>query len=265
MFDFKALTADGTLYNFHSHTQFCDGRAGMKDFAEAAVRAGFTHYGFTPHSPVPIESDCNMAEADVLPYMMEVERLRTLFPATRFYCGMEVDYLGSQWGPAHPYFAAQGLDYMIGSVHFIPTQEGRYVDIDGSPGRFRKNLDSCFHGDLEYVVRTFYAQSVDMVRAGCFDMIGHFDKVGMNASTIDVDIELKPWYTTLVEDLIEEISKSGVTVEINTKAYDRHGRIFPSERYLPLLRELDVPVVVNSDAHYPDLINAGRAYGLSLL
>lgn len=54
MIDFTELTEKSGLYNFHSHTQFCDGRFPMADFVVAAVDGGFTHYGFSPHSPVPI-------------------------------------------------------------------------------------------------------------------------------------------------------------------------------------------------------------------
>ncbi len=54
--DFIATIGDSSLYNFHSHTEFCDGRAQMEAFAREAVRCGFTHYGFTPHSPIPIQS-----------------------------------------------------------------------------------------------------------------------------------------------------------------------------------------------------------------
>ena len=48
MIDFKGITQRTQLYNFHSHTQFCDGRAAMHDFVVAAIEQGFTDYGFRP-------------------------------------------------------------------------------------------------------------------------------------------------------------------------------------------------------------------------
>lgn len=265
MFHFLSLTKASSLYNFHSHTQFCDGRASMEDFARAATAAGFRHYGFTPHSPLPIQSPCNMDMDAVPEFLDEVQRLRREYPSLHFYAGMEVDYLGPEWGPTHEYFRGLPLDYRIGSVHFVPTQEGEPVDVDGSPERFAVNLRQRFHGDLEYVVRTFYRQSLDMVRAGGFDMIGHFDKIGLNASSVQPDIEQQPWYQDLVDELVEEIRRSGVTVEINTKAYAKWGRFFPEASRIAQLKALGVPIVVNSDAHYPDLINAGRDEALRLL
>ena len=34
------------LTNYHSHTLYCDGRAGMEDFIRFAISRGFTSYGF---------------------------------------------------------------------------------------------------------------------------------------------------------------------------------------------------------------------------
>ena len=67
---------DSRLYNLHSHTQYCDGKATMEEFAQAACNAGFTHYGYSPHSPICLTSDCNMSETDVPAFLNEVERIK---------------------------------------------------------------------------------------------------------------------------------------------------------------------------------------------
>jgi histidinol-phosphatase (PHP family) len=265
MLDFNALLCNETLYNFHSHTQFCDGRADMRAFAEAAVAAGFKHYGFSPHSPIPVRSSCNMSRDNVDAYLAEVEYIKAHYPGTRFYASMEIDYLNDDWGPAIDYFQNMPLDYRIGSVHFIPNKRGEYVDIDGRYESFAVKMEHDFDNDLRYVVETFYAQSIAMVTAGGFDILGHFDKIGQNANYHCDGVELTPWYEECVQALIAEIEKSGVTIEINTKALAQHKRLFPNERYLAQLLKARVPMVVNSDAHYPNLINAGRPYALSLL
>jgi histidinol-phosphatase (PHP family) len=41
--------------------------------------------------------------------------------------------------------------------------------------------------------------------------------------------------------------------------------MFPDERLLPRLIDAGVPIVVNSDAHYPDKVNASRDIGLAIL
>lgn len=275
--DFIRELNDSTLYTFHSHTEFCDGRAQMEAFARRAVADGFTHYGFTPHSPIPIESPCNMRRADVPRYLDEVERIRRDHgDRCRFYAGMEIDYLEGVWGPADPYFTTLPLDYAIGSVHFIHAQGGEWVDIDGRFEAFRRKMEEHFHNDIRYVVETFYATSHHMLDEGHFDILGHYDKIGLNASLYRPGIEDEQWYRSLADGLTDHVialagrtaptSERPLTVEINTKAYAEHsGRIFPARRHVAALREAGVPIIVNSDAHVPALINASREVGLNLL
>ncbi len=253
-------------YNLHSHTQFCDGHAPMSDMVEGALAAGLTHYGFSPHSPLPIASPCNMSEADVAPFLAEVDRLQALHAGRiRLYKAMEVDYLGPQWGPASPAVQAYGLDYVIGSVHFVPSQDGRYVDTDGPAERFAGYVAGEFHGDLRYVVDTFFSQTLAMIEAGGLDIVGHFDKIGLNASFVQPGIEDEPWYGRHIARVVDAIAASGLTAEINTKAYARRGRFFPATRWWEQLLRAGVPVVVNSDAHDPALTDASRAEAFTLL
>lgn len=263
--DFLALIGNDRKYNFHSHTQYCDGRAAMEAFAAAAVAAGFTHYGFSPHSPIPYDSPCNMHRDKVPEYIAEVRRLQELYKGRiHFYASMEIDYMGPEWGPAEPYFQDLPLDYRIGSVHFIPSDSGP-VDIDGRYESFREKMARYFCNDIRHVVREFYRQSSAMLDAGGFDIIGHFDKIGHNAGHFKDGIEDEAWYRTLVNDLIDQIIECGVTVELNTKAWKEHRRMFPGQRYLARLVEAGVPVVVNSDAHVPALIDASRNEAFAML
>ncbi len=254
----------------------------MEAFARMAVECGFTHYGFTPHSPLRFHSPCNMLAANVPRFLAEVERVRRDYgDRCRFYAGMEIDYIDDSWGPATPYFRQLPLDYRVGSVHFIPTKEGRFVDIDGSPERFCRNMAEVFGSDIRYVVETFYRQSRRMVLAGGFDFIGHFDKVGLNASAWQPGIEEEGWYRSLVDELVDMIIERRLAIEVNTKIYaktasadavghpagapDGTGRFFPATRHLRRLKAAGIPILVNSDAHVPALIDASRSAAFTLL
>lgn len=266
LFDFRSTVGDSRLYTFHSHTEFCDGRAQMEAFARAAFAAGFTHYGFTPHSPVPIVSSCNMTKGHVADYTCEFERIKAEHgQQVKFYRGMEIDYLGSDWNPSIQYFVDLDLDFSIGSVHFIPTRKGEQVDIDGRYENFRRKMHEYFDDDIRYVVETFYAKSMEMLSHGGFDIIGHYDKIGHNAAHYREGIEEERWYVDLRDTLTDEIIKSGVTVEINTKALAEHHRFFPNQAVWSKLVANNVPIIINSDAHVPALINAGRPEAFSIL
>lgn len=232
----------------------------MDEFAAAAADAGMLHYGFSPHSPVPIESPCNMAAADVSGFLSTVSRLNEKYCGKiRFYAAMEIDYLGEKWGASSAYFRNLPLDYRISSVHFIPAlTTGEEIDVDGSPERFIKLLVEYFDNDLRYVVDTFYDRTRDMILAGGFDIIGHFDKIGLNASAAMPGIEDEPWYNRRVDEIIELLATKDIFVEINTKAFAQRNRFFPHERYWKRLADRGLRFVVNSDAHYTHLIDASR-------
>ena len=267
MLDFQLLIKDNPLYTFHSHTQYCDGRATMREMAEAAVAAGFTHYGFSPHSPVPFETPCNMSIEAVPEYFAEYRAIAAdpALASCRFYAGMEVDYLGNSWGPANEYFRSIPLDYIIGSVHFIPSPSGEMVDIDGHFDNFSHRMVKYVRNDIEYVVDRFYAQSEAMIEEGGFDILGHFDKIGQNASYYKPGIEQSDFYKAYIDRMIDLIISHDLTIELNTKARIEHGRFFPGEDALRRLRAAGVRILVNSDAHRPECINASRDEALKLL
>ena len=267
MIDFRAITRLSTQYNFHAHTPFCDGHAPMEEFILEAVKCNFTHFGFSPHSPFPFDSTCNMIRDDVNRYLDEIERLKQIYGSQLcIYTSMEIDYT-DEFGPVDEYFDTLPLDYRIGSIHFIPSfvDESEYVDIDGRPERFIERMKLFFNQDIEAVIRSFYAQSLKMVERGGFDVIGHFDKIGFNAEAFAPGITLHEWYDKLVRELFDAIMDHGYVIEINTKAWEQRRRFYPDLKYFSWLKKYDCNVIINSDAHYPALINSGRIEAMRLL
>lgn len=253
-------------YNLHSHTQFCDGRHPMEQIVKSAIDAGMEILGFSPHSPVPIESPCNMLQADVPAYLAEIERLRALYgDRITLLASMEIDWLGPQWGPSSPYFDTLPLDYRIGSIHFIKGADGTLIDIDGSSERFMRNMPAHFDNDIMYVVNTFFDATEAMIEAGGLDIIGHFDKVLLNATAHTPAIATSEVYRRRIDRIIDCIAGAGIIAEINTKARDTRGMFFPEQSLWPRLRKAGIPLAVNSDVHYSNLINAGRDEALDIL
>lgn len=266
MVNLAEIISSTDRYNFHSHTQWCDGRAPIDVMAQAAIDAGMKHWGFSPHSPIPVFSTCNMAADDAAPYIAEVERLRQLHADDiTLYTSMEIDYLGPEWGPSHDYFSTLPLDYRMGSVHFVPSPRDGMVDIDGRPAHFAEKMEQNFDRDIRGVVEKFYTQSCRMVEAGGFDIIGHFDKIAYNASCYSPGITDESWYQSLVDNLIDLIVDAGLVVEFNTKALAVDGPIFPDPRHWERLVRSGAVIAVNSDAHFPDKVDAGRPETLALL
>ena len=65
--------------NYHSHCDFCDGKAPMEEYIKAAIGAGFSAYGVSSHAPLPFVMNYTMRRVDVPAYLEEVKRLRDLY------------------------------------------------------------------------------------------------------------------------------------------------------------------------------------------
>lgn len=253
-------------YNFHSHSEFCDGRAPISEIVKAACIEGFEVWGVTPHSPINVDSPCNMMREDIPKYLAVMDSLKESYDGKiQLLTSLEIDYMSRDFGPHIDYFQNLPLDYRLGSVHFVPNQERVHFDCDGSVERFSRYLQDAFHGDLRYVVEKYFEQVLTMIESGGFDMLGHFDKIIGNASAIDPEIEHSRWYEALVDDVVAGAKSNSLVVEINTKAIIDRKRFFPATIWWEKLINAGLPLAVNSDCHYPDRTNLGRPEALEIL
>lgn len=256
------------LTNYHSHTSFCDGKAPMEAFIAEAVRQGFTSYGVSSHAPLPFRTRWTIDDREQTGlYLQEFARLKRLYgDRIELYVGLEIDYMDEDQQPANDYFQSLPLDYRIGSVHLIESR-GKYVDIDTDAETFAENLRLHFGDDLRKLVTDYFDKLMRMVSTGGFDFVGHADKIVYNASRCQPDIAEQPWYRQKIREYFETIARHGAMVEINTKKYHAGagGVFFPNRSHFRLLRELRIPVLVNSDAHLPQTIDSGRREALAAL
>lgn len=258
------------LSNYHSHCSFCDGRSMPEEFVKFALAKSFRAYGISSHGPLPFETFWNMSAFDMPEYLVEISRLKDKYQGhLEIYTGMEIDYLDTTYNPSIPYFQNLPLDYRIGSVHFLPIAtelcEANMVCIDGPFSEFKKAVDTYFEGDIRKMVKRYYESSIRMVELGGIDIVGHLDKIYMNGQRCKDFSFTAPWYRNMVNEYLEVIAGKGLIVEINTKNLLKKQQTFPRQEYLSRMRELQIPVMVNSDCHTPDLVNDGRQEAFDML
>jgi histidinol-phosphatase (PHP family) len=256
--------------NFHSHCTFCDGRSKPEDFVQTAIEKQFRAYGFSSHSPLPFETCWNMSKIDMPDYLAEITRLKNKYAGDlEIYLGLEIDYLDNTYNAAIPYFQSLPLDYSISSVHFLPVRLPLSIEnmacVDGPYHEFEIDLHKFFNGNIRRITESFFESSMQMVETGGFDIVGHIDKIYMNgARHPDFDIQAD-WYQKPFLQLLDLIAGKGYIVEINCKNIVRNGHTFPHIASFKELKKRDIPVMVNSDCHQPDLINDGREKAFALL
>ena len=79
----------------------------------------------------------------------------------------------------------------------------------------------------------------------------------MNASAYSPAVTQSKWYRDIINDYFRFIARKGVVLEVNTKAYSKSSYLFPNAQHFKTLKELNIPLVVNSDAHIPSLMKSG--------
>ena len=203
-------------------------------------------------------------------YIAEINRLKEKYrDIIEIYLGMEIDYLDLTYNASIQYFRSLPLDYRISSIHFIPWQlphlEENMVCIDGSYKDFEEGVNNHFDGNIRLITEAFFEASMQMVKAGGFDIVGHIDKIYMNGCRHpDFDLHAD-WYQKPFLKLLDLIAEKNLIIEINTKNKMRTGQTFPHIESFKELKKRDIPIMVNSDCHFPDLVNDGREATLTLL
>ena len=261
------------LTNYHSHCDFCDGKAPMEEFFKEALAEHFAAYGVSSHCPIPLPWAYANMKAEKMPaYLEEFQRIKSIYEPLGLECfvGLEIDYLGRNcsqevWGPSSSYFQQLPLDYRIGSIHFLPDRQGEIHDIDLLPDEFAATAKLHFRNDVQGMVELYIERMLDMISNGGIDFVGHCDKITYCSSFALQGLFDQGWFIDLMQGYFQEIAKSGTAIEVNAKHIARWGTFFPNEQWFPLMHELDIPVVVSSDSHEPKLINYGRPEALSAL
>ncbi|OHD22042.1 MAG: hypothetical protein A2Y38_13660 [Spirochaetes bacterium GWB1_59_5] len=268
------------LTNYHTHCEFCDGKASARTMAQAARQAGFKALGFSSHAPLPFRTGWAMDRERLPEY---VETLRALgrehAPVMDILVGLEIDYIEGLCGPADGRFTEARLDYSIGSAHFVtpvgaPRVSATALDAAGVPtfgfavdepeGDFDAHLAAFYSGDGEALVDDYYAAVAACVRAGGFDILGHFDLIRKNNRGQTRFREDSARYRAAAMTAVEALVGTDIIVEINTggMARGKTDSPYPAPWILKELRSRNVSVCVNADAHAPEHLIAFRDDGV---
>jgi histidinol-phosphatase (PHP family) len=170
------------LFNFHTHTSFCDGHATPDAFVDAALNARMETLGFSAHAPVEPGYEWAIPNEKIGEYCKKIHELKNLHKGNLdIYCGMEADYVPGYTQTFDYYRKTFSLDYLIGSIHLV--QKKGYDEvwfIDGPEANYALGLEMLFNNDIQQAVRHYYEQTSAMVITQKPDVVGHFDKIKMN-------------------------------------------------------------------------------------
>lgn len=244
----------------------------------AAYGKGLDALGFSAHAPLPFKTAWHLSGDRLDEYARTVRAAAAEWKGRLpVYLGLEIDYIEGLAGPADGRFERIGLDYSIGSVHYlVPANGAEPFTVDGPYEEWERGVREGFGGDGEAAAEAYWSAVAAMVRAGGFDMIGHLDLVKKNNGANGEKLFFDPdgtRYRAAAARAVEEIRKAAVVVELNTGALNRGSlrETYPSPALLKELRKIDARMVVNADAHkaehvaghYEEALRSLRAAGFT--
>jgi len=243
------------MYNYHTHTLFCDGSNEPEQYVLSAVEKNMKIIGFSAHASVPFKNEWSLKTADIKSYHKEIESLKKKYHSKiQVLNGLEIDYIPGITKPFSFFYKNFMLDYSIGSVHLVklPTHNKLWF-IDGAIRNFDKGLAEIFDNNIEKAVGAYYEQIQEMVLKEKPDIIGHLDKIKMNNKKRFFD-EGEKWYRKLVDKTLDVIAQSNCIVEVNSRGVytGKSDSFFPSVFVLEKCYILGIPLMINSDAHKPE-------------
>lgn len=242
--------------NYHAHTHHCDGRGEPHEYAEAALRKGMPRLGFSGHNVLPFPTDWTMPAVRLDSYLREIRDVRDRYRGTLdVFLGMEADFIPGVITPVHPDISGLGLDFVIGSVHFIGPADGDHAwTVDGPREEMDAAISDGFGGDARGLVERYYRLVAAMAETAAPDIIAHFDIVKKNNRDGRLFSEEEPWYRAAVKRALDAVRESKSILEINTGGMVRNtsGAWYPSPWILEETQRMNIPVVVSSDAHLPE-------------
>ncbi len=241
--------------SFHIHSNFDHGMGDLESYIKSALEKNFKVFGFSAHAPVNFDSDWNMKQDDFLVYIETTKALKEKYKdAIEIYTGLETDY----YAGCTDWRKKKGIDYTIGSVHFLKNEEtGRLMPMDGSRQEFEESLKEGFGGDIQALYKAYYSQVRDMLLKMPPNIVAHLDVIGKNNTDNIYFDEEDEEYRDEVSKTLDIISLTHTIVEVNTGGIAR-GYVkepYPSKWILQACHEMDIPIMVNSDAHHPDTID----------
>jgi len=245
--------------NYHTHSNWCDGKDSPRTMIQAAIARGFETIGFSSHAMLPQDDvDWVLTPEKALRYAREIRTLAEEFKdRIRVLCGVEADYIPGGATPSHAAYAAIAPDYIIGSVHFIKAPDGVVFAFDHTPQILMNSIFDHFAGNAVAFVKAYFAAVRESVSRFDFEIVGHPDLVRkFNAKNPYFD-EKADWYREELEKTADAIAASGKIVEVNTGAISRGwlNDAYPSPAFRKLLRDRGVRFVLSSDAHAADGID----------
>jgi histidinol-phosphatase (PHP family) len=233
--------------DFHTHTNFVDGKHTPEEVVCSAIEKGMKTLGISEHIYTPLDEKFSMTPQSAVAYRREMADLKEKYKdKITLLCGAEVDMTSRD--------CIEDYDYIIGSVHYLEI-EGQTCMVDYSPEHVVSFVHQLFGGDFDAYAKAYFEQVGNVAEKLGANIIGHFDIInkfcekGVGCNTAS------PAYQKYWQQALEKLAGKAA-LEINTGAISRGWRTtpYPGMDVLKYWKKLGGEVVITSDSHHKDTL-----------
>lgn len=260
--------------NLHTHTTYCDGSEDPVEYIHEAIELGWKHIGFSAHAPLPFQSDWAIKESQIGQYVREIKTLEKHFKATiEPIIGWEIDYLHGKGLYALKFNEISDAEYLICSIHYLPILllDGKvieYIQIDGTIDEFHR-IYTYYNQNLKEILDLYLSNFENMLNVSISPkrIIGHIDKIVINAENYPAFQGLKSYFYQSLFDILKKQNIDSFILEINTRGLYKKNRhnAYPAFEFIHLIKDAHFKIMINSDAHHPCELNQGYDFVMGYL
>ncbi|MBQ8358327.1 MAG: histidinol-phosphatase HisJ family protein [Oscillospiraceae bacterium] len=236
--------------NLHMHTTYADGKDKPEALVQEAIARGFDSIGFSEHSYMYFSDfPDQMTIADTENYKKEIRALKAKYKGViDIFCGMELERYSE--------VPTDGLDYLIGSVHYLDF-DGEILGFDDGLPETLAYVESHFGGDGLAFAKKYFQTVATLPQKAKIDILGHFDlETKNNEKGRFIDVSAKE-YLDAGYEAIHAIKGEIPLFEVNTGAIARGYRTspYPQMEFLKEFNRCGFGVVITSDCHNKNFID----------
>ncbi|MDQ0271121.1 histidinol-phosphatase [Cytobacillus purgationiresistens] len=164
---------------------------------------------------------------------------------------IEMDYTPGKHAEMEKFIQSYAFDYVIGSIHWVG-------DFGIDLAEYRKEWD---RRDINDIYTKYFDQVITLAESGLFDIVGHLDLVKIFKYVPKDEEFLLEQYDRATDAL----ANSKTCVEISSAGLRKPvGDLYPDKRLLQKCFDKNIPIVLSSDAHFPEHVGADFDQSLAL-
>lgn len=250
------------LEDWHTHNELCRHAEGkIEDYIKKAIELKLDLIGISDHFPyeylenssllikeVPYQ-EYSMRLNEIDSYLSSIEKLKIKYNnEIQIRKAFEIDYFRSQEEILKKYFKniSDKLDYILGSVHILHGKSRLFAFDDRRFLSMYREYES-----IDIIYLEYYQKLQDMINSKefNFDILSHFDlPKKYNKRANNKELVMNEAIKTL-----ELAKRADLTIEINTGGLRKDiNEQYPSEEIIKEMFNLDISVLLGSDAHHPN-------------